>query len=87
MQHHVIIHKPSVEVSVTWMNARILLWLERTLLYEFLPYTIVGTEIDVFKELSVEHLVNDARGLLALNRDCVLLLCIGDCSNCQENKQ
>lgn len=66
------------------MNARILLWLKRTLLYEFLPHTIVGTEIDVLEELSIEHLINDASRLLALHRDGILFLCAGTCPHHQQ---
>ena len=60
MEHHVIVHKPPVEISVTRMNARILLWLEGAFLYELLPDTIVGTEIDVLEELPIKHLVDDS---------------------------
>ena len=35
------------------MDARILLRFERAFLNEFLPHTVVRTEIDVFKQLSV----------------------------------
>ena len=59
MQHHVVVHKPSVEIAVTRMDARILLGLKGAFLYELLPDTIVGTEVDVFKELSIEHLIDD----------------------------
>ena len=59
------------------MNARILLWLERTFLYEFLPHAIVGAEVDVFEQLSVEHLINDSSGLLALYLDGILTRHLG----------
>ena len=60
VEHHVIVHIPAVEVTVAWWNARILFRLERTFLNQFLPHTVVGTEIDMLEELSVEHLVDDA---------------------------
>ena len=72
MQYHVIIHEPSVEIAIARMDARILLRLERALLYQFLPHAVVGTEIDVLEELAVEHLVDDARGLTALHADHIL---------------
>ena len=85
MKHLVVIHEPTIEIAVAWMNARILLRFERTFLNEFLPNTIVGTEIDVFEELSIEHLVNDARGLLALHGNCILTLGVDNRTDRQKN--
>ena len=75
MKHHIIVHKPPVEVTVTRMNAGILFRFEGSFLYKFLPDTIVGTEIDMLEELSIEHLIDDSRGLFAL--DCNLIFILG----------
>ena len=69
------------------MNAWKLLRFERPFLDEFLPYAVVGTEIDVFEELSVEHLVYDTGGLFALYRDLIFLLGSGNRSKRQKNEK
>ena len=60
MQDHVIIHKPAVKITVARRDAGVLLRLERTAVNHLLPDTVVGAEIDVLEQLSVQHLVNDS---------------------------
>ena len=81
VQHLMIVHKPTIKVAIARMDARILLGFERALLYQLLPHAIVGTEVDVLKQLSVQlsvqHLVNNTRRLFALNRNLILVLSTG----------
>ena len=66
------------------MYARILLRLKRTFLHKFLPNAVVGAKINMFKELSVEHFVDNTRRLFALYLDFILVLGIGNSSNRQK---
>ena len=79
-----VMHHPALEVD-GWMDARILLRFEGTFLNQFLPHTIVGTKIDMLKELSIEHLVDHARGFPTIDCDCVLTLCSGNHTDCQKH--
>ena len=85
MQHPLVIHKPTIEIPITRMDARILLRFERTFLNQLLPHPVVRTEINMFKQLAIQHLVDNTRGLFALNTDHALILCIDDNSHRQKH--
>ena len=76
MKYHVIIHVPAVKIAVARRDAGILLRLKRSAVNQFLPDAIVGAEIDVLEQLSVQHLIDDAAGLPALNCNLILVLCL-----------
>ena len=56
-----LIHIPSVEIAVARSDAGIMLRFEGALVDQLLPYTVVGGEIDMLEQLSVQHGVDLAR--------------------------
>ena len=69
MEDILVIHMPAVKETVARMDARIMLGLERTFVDELLPNSVVGGEVDVLKELAVEHRIYLSRYSLGLDVD------------------
>jgi hypothetical protein len=74
MEDIVVIHVTSVKESVSRMDSRILLRLERAFIDKFLPHSVVGREIDVLEKLSIEHRIDSAGRLLRAYINAYLLL-------------
>ena len=81
MQHLLIVHKPTIEIAIAWMDTWIMFRLERAFENQFLPNAIVGREVDMFEQLTIQQFVDIAISLLCIDLYRYFFLCIA-CHTC-----